>query len=33
MEIILKILTLLILSGVFYNIRQHKRNDEWSKMK
>ena len=30
MEIILKILTLIILIGVFYNIRQRKKYDEWN---
>ena len=30
MEIILKILTLIMLIGIFYNIRQHKKHDEWN---
>ena len=30
MEIILKILTLIILIGIFYNIRQRKKYDEWN---
>ena len=29
MEIILKILTLIILIGIIYNIRQRKKYDEW----
>ena len=29
MEIILKILTFIILIGIFYNIRQRKKYDEW----
>ena len=33
MEIILKILTLIILIGVFYNIRQRKKYDEWNEKK
>ena len=33
MEIILKILTLIILIGIFYNIRQRKKYDEWNEKK
>lgn len=33
MEIILKILTLIILIGIFYNIRQRKKYDEWTEKK
>ena len=33
MEIILKILTLIILIGIFYNIRQRKKYDGWNEKK
>ena len=33
MQIILKILTLIILIGIFYNIRQRKKYDEWNEKK
>lgn len=33
MEIILKILTLIILIGIVYNIRQRKKYDEWNEKK
>ncbi len=33
MEIVLKILTLIMLIGIFYNIRQRKKYDEWNEKK
>ena len=33
MELILKILTLIMLIGIFYNIRQRKKYDEWNEKK
>ena len=33
MEIVLKILTLIMLIGIIYNIRQRKKYDEWNEKK